>query len=123
MRKVADARRCWRFTKLDGSTPCAGNHGAPIGNAEARADSRGMINKLTTPSGDGNLFHHSIHEWRNNHWEFATKVHACLLPGDGNASIALAWIVGDHGATNAVLQLRDHLAGAVVGAWICAEYQ
>ncbi len=82
-----------------------------------------MIHKLAAPSSDGNFFHHSIHKWRNNHWEFATQIHACLLPSDGNAGVTLAWIVGDHRATNAVLQLRNHLAGAVVGAWICAEHQ
>ena len=123
MREVAHARHCRALAELDAAATGARHHGAPVGHAEARADAGGVVHELAAARGDGDLLHHAVHEGRHHHRELAAEVDARFLARDGDARIALARVVGDHGASDAVLELRDHLAGTVVGAGVGAEDQ
>jgi len=64
---------------------------------------------------------HLVHEGRHEHRMVAAEIDARLLPRDRDAELALARVVRDDRAADPVLELRDHLARAVVRARIRTE--
>ena len=80
-----------------------------------RADARLLVDVLAPPRHDAHLLDDLPHEVGHGHGKLAVQLDARLLLHDLDAQLPLARIVRVDHRADAVLQLRNHLAAAVVG--------
>ena len=84
-------------------------------------DARLLVDVLRPPGDDAHLLDDLPHEVGHDHREVAAQLDARLLLHDLDAQLPLAGIVRVDHRADAVLELRDHLAAAVVGGRVGGE--
>ena len=114
MAQVADPGHGGPLAQHGAALPGAGNHGPVVGDREPRADARLLVDVLRAPGGDAHLLDDLTHEVGHGHGKLAVQVDPGLLPHDLDAQVALPGIVRVDDRADPVLDLRDHLAAAVV---------
>ncbi len=123
MPEVADPRHGGPLAQHGPPLPGAGHHGAIVGDAQPRAHARLLVHVLAPPRRDADLLDDLPHEIGHGHGKFAVQLHVRLLLHDLDAQRPLPRIVRVDHRADAVFQLRDHLAAAVVSGRVGREEQ
>ena len=114
MAQVADARHRRLLAESHGPLPGAGDHHPVIGDAEAGADARLVVHVLRFAGADADLLDDLLHERRHQHRVLAVERDGRLLLHDLDANITIERIMRADDGADAVFELRDHFARAVV---------
>ena len=112
--EVADPRHRGSLADSNGALPGVGDHRAVVGDAEPSADAGVLVDVAALTRRDAHLLDDLLHERRHEHGERAVEVHRGLLPHDLDPEFALARVVRLNRRPDAVLELGDDLARAVV---------
>src|SRR5439155_7915644 len=119
--QVADARHRGAFAQAHTALAGAGYHGAVVGDAETGTDARLLVHELRAPGGHAHLLDNLLHEVRNQHGIVAVETDAGLLLHDVDAAGSVERIVCLDQRTDAVLELGNDLAAAVVSGRVGGE--
>ena len=119
--EVADAGDGGLFSKHGASAAGAGDHCAVVGEAEAGAHAGLLIDVATLTSFATDLFNDLLHEPRDGDWEFAIERQVAFLFEDTDSGVTFVRIVSADQAADAVFELGDNFAAAVVGGGVCRE--
>src|SRR5262249_287390 len=114
MPQVADPRNGRLLAKQHGALPGGGDHCAVVGDAEASGDARRLIDVFALAGLNGNLLDELLHELGNDDGPLPAQIGARLLLHDLDPLVALQRIMRMNHAADAVLELWDDLAAAVV---------
>ena len=109
MAKVTDPRHGRPLAEPHGPLPGAGHYRLVVGDREAGAHARLLVDEFAFSRGDRDLLEDLLHEGGHGNGPLAPQIDAGLLLSHADAEVAVARVVRvDHGA-DAVLELRNHL--------------
>src|SRR5262249_53746823 len=109
-----DPRHGRLFAQANRSLLGAGHHRAVIGNAEPGADAGVVIDEFTSPRGNRDFLNNLLHEVVLDDGEFTVQFVRRFLIHDLIAQFEFLGIVRVNNQANAVLELRNDFATAVV---------
>jgi hypothetical protein len=92
-----------------------------VGDAETGADAGLLVDILRLAGADADLLDDFLHERRHQDGIVAAQIDGCFLLHDLDAGTPIQGIVGADHRPNAILELRNHLARAVIGRRVGAE--
>ena len=121
--EIADPRHGRLLTEPHAPLPGARHDGLEVRDRKPGAHARLLVDELALAGRDRDLLEDLPHEVRHHDGPLAAQVDRRLLLGHLDAEVALTGIVGVDHRADPVLELRDHLPGAVVGGGIRGEEQ
>ena len=123
MAEVADPRHGRLLPQPHSPLPGTGHERFVVGDRESGAHARLLIDELALPGRDRDLLEDLLHELGHHDRPVAAELDARLLLDHLDALLAVAGVVGVDHRTDPVLELGNHLAGAVVGGGVRRKQQ
>ena len=119
--EIADTGDGGLFSQHSAAAACAGDHSAVVGEAEPGTNAGLLIDVAAFSRLPTDFLDDLLHEPRHGYREFAIERQVAFLFEDANTGIAFMGVVGADQAADAVFELGDNFAAAVVGRGVGRE--